>query len=101
MPPSQTPKKYKYPVQACRDFMRNVSNAGFGTLVNDGATSQRSLAFRKRSFESMGAKQQDAMKIMKINTELYDSFLMESDDSLQDDSQRLLLSTPSDEESQD
>ncbi len=80
--------------------MRDVSKAGFGSLLNDSVTSQRSLTFRKRSFENMGTTQQEAIKKMKINTEMYDSFLMESDKSLLDNSESGLLSTPSDDNSQ-
>lgn len=56
MPPSQTTKKNKYPVESCRSFMREVSSAGFGELVNDNDTAKRSLIFRKRSYDEPAGK---------------------------------------------
>lgn len=54
MPPSQTTKKNKYPVESCRSFMREVSNAGFGELVNDGETSKRD---HTQTWENLKKKQ--------------------------------------------
>ena len=79
MPASQVGKKNKYPVEQCRYYMKEVSNAGFGEIIND-TGNKRSLIFRKRSYDDMGEKQQDILK--KININDYDSFMNTTDSSL-------------------
>lgn len=81
MPPIETTKKNKYPVEKCREYMRRVSDAGFGTLINDSG-SFRSLTFRKRPYSELGSQQQEAIKKMNISEELYhNSFLEHSADA--------------------
>lgn len=75
MPPTQTPNRNKYPVEACREFMRDVSSAGFGSILNDTGANKRSVVFRKRSWNEMEVEQQSTLKKININSELYDSFL--------------------------
>ena len=80
MPPAKTDKKNKYPVD-CRNYMREISSAGFGNIINDTPTTRRSLIFRKRSFEDLEPDQQDTLKKKKILDTSYDSFLYSSDSS--------------------
>lgn len=85
MPPAKTTKKNKYPVQQCREYMRRVSVAGFGTLTNDSGSS-RSLTFHKRPYSEMGTQQQEAMKKMNISANVYhESFLDQSADTSNSD----------------
>lgn len=77
MPPSKKSKKNKYPVDECREFMREVSKAGFGELHNDRGT-QRSLTFRKRAFRDLQPKEQETLKKLNLSESLYNSFLHES-----------------------
>lgn len=94
MPPSQTTKKNKYPVESCRNYMREISNAGFGELENDSETTKRSLIFRKRSFIKLGDSQQQTMKKINLDANLYDSFFYNTNSSSSNDSLPIVLSSP-------
>jgi hypothetical protein len=97
MPPTQGKGKNKYPVEECKNFMKDIESAGFGSLSSD----RRSVNFRKRQYSELGSVQQENLKRMNLSMELYDSFLMESDDSIESAHSRVLLSTPDSEDSQE
>ena len=50
--------------------MRQVSEAGFGTIENSSGSS-RSLIFRKRPYSEMAIEQQKALKGMKILLKIF------------------------------
>jgi hypothetical protein len=94
MPAIQSDKKNKYPVEVCKDFMKEVSTAGYGSIIESG--NRRSITFRKRHSSDMGGEQVENLKRMNFDIEAYDSFLEQTDTSCSSgDEQHILLSTPS------
>ena len=87
MPP--TPKsatdpnnKNKYPVERCKKFMKEVAEAGFGTIheIQRGGL-RKALTFRKRSYDELGNEQVETLKRLKINEECYSASQTPSDSS--------------------
>ena len=92
MPPVATANKNKYPVDACRTYMREVARAGYGNLINDEVGSRRSMIFCKRQYSEIGDEQQETIKRMNISVESYDSFLLHSTSTSSSDGELLLHS---------
>lgn len=68
-------QKNKYPVEQCKHFMKEVSEAGFGTLqeIQRGGSLRKGVAFRKRLYNELGDDQIETLKKLKINEELYNN----------------------------
>ena len=105
MPPSQTSSKNKYPVRECKSFMREISDAGFGSLeeVQKEGCSRSLLTFRKRRYSDLNSSQQD--KKLRLTEEEYslsfpstsssdDSFMLQSAEISTDDETQAILTTP-------
>ena len=82
MPPTPTNSvstgvkvKNKYPVEQCRHFMKEVSEAGFGTFtqIQRGVSLRKGLTFCKRPYSELGDCQIETLEKLKINEELYSS----------------------------
>ena len=67
--------KNKYPVEQCKQFMKEVSEAGFGTLqqIQTGGSLWKGLTFCKSVYSELDDNQIETMKKLKINEELYNS----------------------------
>jgi hypothetical protein len=68
-------QKNKYPVEQCKHFMKEVSEAGFGTLqeIQRGGSLRKGVAFRKRLYNELGDDQIETLKKLKIDEELYNN----------------------------
>ena len=79
MPPTPTNSvstgvkvKNKYPVEQCRHFMKEVSEAGFGTFTEilRGLSLRNELTFCKRQYSKLGDCQIETLEKLKIDEEL-------------------------------
>ena len=72
MPPTskQLQSKNKYPVEQCKSFMKEVSQAGFGS-VEKFQKSGSALTFQKRPYGELGNDQLETLKRLRINEDLY------------------------------
>ena len=75
-----TKPRNKYPVEQCKNYMQEVSKAGFGTLheVQRGGL-RKALVFRKRRYNELGSDQIELLKRLKVNEESYSASQMSSD----------------------
>ena len=89
MPPQKTTQKNKYPVDACKVYMRDLSNAGFGTIISNDDR-RKSITFRKRPLQDMNEEQKENLKRINLDMSIYnDSFMEASDTSLESSSSPL------------
>ena len=101
MPP--TPKnstsKNKYPVDECKRFMKEVSEAGFGTIheVQKSGSLRKAYMFCKRPYGELGNEQQQILKKLRVNELLYNASPMTSSSSTPDD-ESFLFGGSNDEE---
>ena len=64
--------KNKYPVEQCMHFMKEVSEAGFGTFtqIQRRVTLRKGLTFCKIPYSELGDCQIETLERLKINEEL-------------------------------
>ena len=71
MPPTPlTPaSKNKYPVEKVREYLQNVSTAGFGTVTEEVRTGskRKTTMFTKHALDDMTSKQHDILKKLKVD----------------------------------
>lgn len=72
MPPNHSQDKNKYPAKECREFMKEISNAGFGTVeeLNKEGSYRKTYTFRKRPYEALGDSQHETLKKLHLNYEI-------------------------------
>ena len=58
MPPKSTGEKNKYPARDCREYMKEVSDAGFGSVeeISKEGRLRKTLTFKKRRKASWNTK---------------------------------------------
>ena len=77
MPP--TPKnsqsKNKYPVEQCKIFMKEVCEAGFGSVkeVQKAGSLRKVLSFKKRPYSDLGKSQMETLKKLRIDEDQYNA----------------------------
>ena len=70
--PKQSQSKNKYPVEQCKTFMKEASQAGFGSVEEiDKGGGRKALTFRKCPYSELGNAQQETLKWLRINEDLY------------------------------
>lgn len=72
--PKQSQSKNKYPVEQCKTFMKEVSQAGFGSIEEVQkvtGSGRKVLTFRKRPYDELGNDQLETLKRLRINEDLY------------------------------
>ena len=71
--PKQSQSKNKYPVEQCKTFMKEVSQAGFGSVeeVQKSGSGRKALTFRKRPYSELGNAQLETLKRFQVNEDLY------------------------------
>ncbi len=72
MPPSPSTQlsKNKYPVDKVREFMQNVSEAGFGTVCEEvrAGSKRKCTTFNKHVLEDLTNTQQEALKKLRVDS---------------------------------
>ena len=73
MPPKDTQDKNKYPAKECREFMKEISTAGFGTVdeISKEGSYRKTFTFRKRPYEELGESQHETLKRLHLHEENY------------------------------
>ena len=96
--PNRSQSKNKYPVEQCKSFMKEVSEAVFGSVdeVKKNGSVRKSFTFKKRLFNELGSVQQDTLKKLKISEDVYNC-TPSSSSFLTDDSSFLSLVSDTDD----